>query len=109
MNQYDTPYFPVDFILNYIKNEKNLFPLGIAHLIALLFEYVTISYFLWYSKGSFVNNENLDYEIFENFNPDEADEGISYGLIYAKTDKHGWLKVQNISGYENFILEDLMD
>ena len=22
MNQYDTPYFPVDFILNYIKNEK---------------------------------------------------------------------------------------
>lgn len=52
------------------------------------------------------HDENLDYEIFENFNPDEADEGISYGLIYAKTDKHGWLKVQNISGYENFILED---
>ena len=49
---------------------------------------------------------NLNEKIFENFNPNEPDEGISFGFIYAKTDKHGGLKVQNISGYENFILED---
>ena len=49
---------------------------------------------------------NLNEKIFENFNPNESDEGISFGFIYAKTDKHGGLKVQNISGYENFILED---
>ena len=48
----------------------------------------------------------MNEKIFENFNPNEPDEGISFGFIYAKTDKHGGFKVQNISGYENFIMED---